>query len=118
MGKKNSSRLKKNYVLLHSLHKAKGNEKNLILKKCNNELIKCFCDICFNICKGNCKLSSVQRKKLVRYKKFVRNLANKKKSLKSKRRQLVQEGGFLSALIGPAITVAASLLGNLLQKNG
>jgi len=108
------SRLKRNFLLLKTLKKASPNLRKHILKKCNDDLIKCLCDICYNICAGNCKLSPNQHRALIRHKNPIRDLANKKKSLKSKRRSMIQRGGFLPALLIPAISIISSIIGSLI----
>jgi len=116
MAKSKYSRLKRNFVLLKALKNASPSQRKLILKNSNDDLIRCLCDICWNICKGNCKVGDHQRKKLVHHKKAVRDFANKRGSIKSKRRKIIQSGGFLSSLLVPAISIAASLIGNLVGK--
>jgi len=116
MAKSNISRLRRNYLLLKALKKASPSERKHLLRKCNDDFIKCLCDICYNICAGNCKISSKERRCLARNKKSIRNLTNKHKSINAKRNDLVQKGGFLSSLIVPAISVAASLIGELARK--
>jgi hypothetical protein len=116
MGKKNNlARLKRNYPLLKALEKGSCSQRKLIVKKAGPELIKTICDICYNIKRGNISMQEENRKRLIRSKKVLRRLADKKIGLKTKQRELIQTGGFLAAVI-PAISLVASLFGSLINK--
>lgn len=87
------------------------------VKSCNKELMDCFSECAKNVLKGNVKLSSRQFGKLQREKKNVRALASKRTPLKRKRK-IVQRGGFIGALLMPAIaTLGGILMNRLLGSN-
>jgi hypothetical protein len=115
MAKNNLARLRRNFPLIKALEKSSNNGRKRILKNSNPELIKTICDICYNLTKGNIDLPESKRRKLGRYKKELRRLGDKKISLNTKRKEIVQKGGFLSAII-PAVSIAASLISGLLSK--
>ena len=111
-----SARLKRNFGLLKVLQKASPKQWKALLKNASNELVLCIAEIVSNVLKGNVKVNAKQHAQLRKYKRVLRTLINKRISVKSKKRLLSQKGGFLSALLGPAIGVIGSLLGNILQR--
>ena len=79
------------------------------VRRCDREFLDCVSECAKNIIKGNVPLNNRQMNRLRRDRKDVRALAVKKTSLKRKR-QILQRGGFLTALIPPVLSVLASLL--------
>jgi len=73
------------------------------------EFIDCVSECAKNVIKGNVPLKPTQLRRLRREISNVRVLASKKTSLKKKRR-ILQNGGFLSALLPPILGVLGSLL--------
>jgi hypothetical protein len=116
MAKKNNlARLKRNFPLIKALQNASQKHRKIILKKAKPELIKTIADICYNIANGNIQLPEQRRKKLLRFRKAIRRISDRKTSLKTKRREIVQKGGFIGAII-PALSIAASLISGLLTR--
>ena len=76
----------------------------------NDSLILCLCECSLNILRGNVPLKPKQKKLLEKHKKCLRQLINKKISMKNKKK-ILQDGGFISALISPIISVLNGLLG-------
>lgn len=68
-------------------------------------------EIAHNTLIGNVPLNSEYQNKLRRHKCKIRKLAQKKLSLKFKRRFLQQKGGFLPHLITPVMSAVGSLAG-------
>jgi len=108
------SKLLKKYF--HHLHVLKDcgscqKRKNFV-KNCQNDFVKCLCEVCDNLLKGNIPVNKEQRKKLYRHRNTIRFLASRKnKSLALKKRKLIQHGGaFLPILLPPLLTIAAELL--------
>ena len=58
---------------------------------------------------GNVPLTLRDNKALKRYKKQLRSLTSKKVS-KPRKKEIVQNGGFLGALLGPIVSVLGGLL--------
>ncbi len=110
-----AKRLKSHLDELKVLKKAKPALRKGILKCADKQLICCICECSHNILKGNVKLTAKNRKQLLKYRKHLRDLASKKVSLKKKKNLLIQSGGFLPALIAPILSVATSLLSNLIK---
>lgn len=110
-----AKRLKNNLDELKVLKKAKPSLRKSILKSADKDLICCLSECCYNILNGNVKLSPENKKCLTKHGKHLRQLASKRVSLKKKRNLLVQQGGFLPALLGPILGIAASLISSLVR---
>ena len=81
------------------------------VKKCDKKFVDCVSECAKNVLRGNVPLTTNQRTKLGRNKKNLRSLTIKKTSLK-KKRQILQKGGFLAALL----TLVLALLGGALTS--
>ena len=106
-----SSCMKRNAELLRLLRKLKPNALRAVMKEAHPDLIRALCECSLNILKGNVKLNPAQKKKLCRYKNKLRTLISKKTSMKT-RKQILQSGGLIGALLGPVLGVFGSLLGH------
>ena len=105
-----SASLKKHAHLIKVLAQAKPQMCKAIVRAADKNLIICLCECAQNLLKGNVPLSKAQLKKLKRYRKEVQTLAQKRTS-QSKRKEILQKGGFLPALLAPiALTVLGTLL--------
>ncbi len=111
-----AARLRKNLDLLKVLSKAKPKLRQALLKNLETDTLRCICECAYNVLNGNLKLSPKQRKDLLKYKKSLRVLASKRGSLAGKKKVLVQKGGLISAVLGPLLAVAASLLAERWMK--
>ena len=82
---------------IEALEKVKDckHKRNHIKDVAGKELVHCICDCVLN---GNIPVSEEERKRLKKHKYCLRELVKKKTSDK-KRKHLIQEGGFLGALI-------------------
>lgn len=106
-----SQRLKDHWAELKALVKAKPKERRHILKQPGDELTKCLCECALNTLNSNVTLTAAQFKKLSRHKRILRLLADKKVSLKSKKKKILkQAGGFLVPLLVPILTTVLELL--------
>jgi len=81
------------------------------VKKCNREFIDCVSECAKNVIKGNDPMTGHQKANLRRRRKDVRALAIKKTS-STKKRRILQKGGFLTALLPPV----SSILGSMFLK--
>lgn len=84
-------------------------ERAKFLETCNIDFVNCVCECVKNVLKGNVPLTVDQLKKLKRRKRALRELVLKKTS-NTKRRRIIQTGGFLGALIPAAIGILGGLL--------
>lgn len=107
-----SKNLKKHKETLHYLSKARPSIVKTFIKTADNGLINAICECCVNVLKGNVPITKVQKNRLRKYKNELRSLVKKKTSQK-KKKNIIQKGGFIPALLGPIIGVVSSLLGNL-----
>src|ERR1700759_120858 len=106
-----SQTLKKFAPYLHILHKSSPKVRNSLTKQhCSPEFVKCICECVKNVLVGNVKLTPEHKRRLKRHKRSLRKLVLKKTSLAQNKR-IVQQGGFLGALLGPIIKVLGGLFG-------
>src|SRR5882757_4500908 len=75
-------------------------------------IIDAISEIAKNCLKGNIPLKSCDFKKLSTYKNLLRAIS-KKSSIQKRRKLISQKGGFLSLLIPPALSLIASIVGDL-----
>jgi hypothetical protein len=104
-----SKRIKEHRTLLRKLCNCYGKERMKLLKKnCSKSFILCICECAKNILKGNVAMNSRQSKELRRRKHMLRSLALKRTSL-SKKKKIIQTGGFLGALLRPIVSIIGKL---------
>lgn len=113
MSKKN--KLRANHSILLTLQNAKPKLLKAIVKESSPTLIKLLCEFIYNILRGNVQLNAGVQKKLRQYKKELRCMVCRKRSLAAKRHILIQRGGgiFLPLVIG---SVLSGLTGSLTDK--
>ena len=109
------NRLRKHSNTLKFLHSAKPSLRKAVIAKASPDLIKTICDCSLNLLSGNIHTSPKTRKQLCRYKASLRKLANPKLCIKQKQR-VIQNGGFLGALLSAALPIVTSLLGSLANR--
>jgi len=106
-----SQTLKKFAPYLHILHKSSPKvRKSLTRQHCSPEFVKCICECVKNVLVGNVDLTPEHKRRLKRHKLSLRKLVLKKTSQAEKKR-IVQQGGFLGALLGPIIKVLGGMFG-------
>ena len=104
----------RNYAsVLRSIKRMSEKDRRRAIAKSDRNLIDCFCECALNVLKGNVPLSKVQLNKLRRQKQNLRQLTQKKLSLR-KKKKILQKGGFLGTLLTPVL----SLLGGLFSGYG
>ena len=86
-------------------------EKNYSHGRRGETLVDCFSECAKNVLKGRVSLSKRQFSRLEREKTNVCALASKRTSLR-KKHWIVQKGGFIGALLMPAVATLGSLLVN------
>ena len=106
-----SKRLKAHAPYLHVLVNGTAKQREGILRGADKELVYCLCECALNVLQGNVKLQNKEKNHLKKYKRQLRDLSNKKISLRTKRKLLLkQKGGWVSALIAPVLSTLAGLL--------
>ena len=99
-----SSHVKKNAGILRLLSKSKGKVLKDIIRACDASLVKAVCECAANVLKGRVPLSSNHKGRLRRFAKHLRTITNKKVSIR-RRKKIIQEGGFLPALLAPLAAI-------------
>jgi hypothetical protein len=108
------NRVKSQYHYLHVLKDAKPQARRALLSSASDELIKVIVECAINTLNGNHKLSTDEKSKLGKYKNRLRELVNPKISFKSKRKLLIQKGGFIVPLL---TSILSSVIGALVTSN-
>lgn len=106
-------RLKDNKHTLYVLKNCNAKVRKTILETANPELIKAICEICMNILNGNVRISVKSKNSLKNYKNSIRKITSPRTTLKSKKKILVQNGGFLPTLLGALLS---GVIGNVIDK--
>ena len=101
---------------LKLLHRAKPAYRKTLLQEAKPEVIKILSDCALNILKGKLLLTQQEKRKLQPHKKKLRRLANKRTSVKAKKK-ILQQGGFLPAFLIPILAaVGGNLAGAVMSK--
>ena len=106
--------IKNQQDMLRVLANCKSKLRKAILNNADKELVDAICQCVFNILQGNVKLNTKETHKLKSYRTALRKLVDKS-SLKTKKKILVQKGGFLQFLIPAAITGISSIISSLIS---
>src|SRR5437867_10531743 len=102
--------LKKYIHHLHLLNHTCCKNRNVIIRNSSPELIRCICEVCYNLLRGNIPLTKTKKQKLKQYRNIIRYLGSKQeKNLALKKQKLVQRGGFLPIVLPTILTVAAEI---------
>jgi hypothetical protein len=109
-----SARIERNLFFLKQLCKKPPKDRKILLRSCDNDLINSICEVADNTLLGNVKVKKNHLKVLKKHANHLKKLRDRKVSVKRKRAVLVQNGGFLPALLAPIISLAATLLSNAL----
>lgn len=104
-----------NKELLLAISKCKTCMRKAIINKSDKKLVNSICEMVFNLINGNLNINSSDFQKLKKYKTSLRKLV-KKSNLASKKKILVQNGGFLQFLIPAVITGISEIVSSLISK--
>ena len=99
----------KRYLSTLKIHKMGEKAKRDYVKKCDRHFIDCVSECAKNVLKGNVPITNAQMSKLRPRRQDLRALSIKKTTL-AKKRKIIQKGGFLSALLAPALSALVSIL--------
>jgi hypothetical protein len=105
-----SESVKRQGEMLRLLARAKPPVVKAVVKNASPHLVKTLCECCHNVLKGNVPLTPVQKRRLRRHKASLRQLSKKKLTVK-RRKEILQTGGFIGALLGPVLGVLKGVLG-------
>lgn len=106
--------LKTQLDLLKVIGSARTPYRTAILQHADKNLVHVLCEIIHNVLKGNLKIPQEDKEKLRKFRRTLYTLL-KKSSLKSKRKILVQKGGFLQFLIPAVITGISSIISSVIS---
>lgn len=95
---------KRHCVILHALCYLSEAQRKALLAKADPALIRCISECALNILRGNVTLSSREKKRLKPYVRLLRRLAEKRTSVTSRKRAIIQKGGFLPLLLAPILS--------------
>lgn len=104
-----------NKELLLAISKCKTCMRKAIINKSDKKLVNSICEMVFNLINGNLSINNSDFQKLKKYKTSLRKLV-KKSNLASKKKILVQNGGFLQFLIPAVITGISEIVSSLISK--
>lgn len=85
-------------------------QRKALMQNVSPSLLKCLCECCLNVLKGNVKLTTTQKQSLSRHRKVLREMSDRKVPVKRKKRIVVQKGGFLPLLLKPILSTLAGIL--------
>ena len=105
-----SNTLKRNIPFLNLLAQSGQPRRKHLLSKVSRSEVQSVCEICLNILKGHIPLDKHNYKRLKRKQGTLRQLADKKISVKHKTKLVKQQGGFIASLASIALPIIASLL--------
>ena len=93
--------------------------KKAIINSADKSLIRAICELSLNLLAGNIDLDKNSFEELKKYKKVLRKLVTKQKSksLSSKKKLVIQNGGFLQYLIPAVIGGISTIIGDLISRN-
>jgi len=81
-----------------------------IISNCNKELLNSISECILNVLNGKVKLSGCSTRKLRQHKATLRKVADKQVPLSTKKKLLVQRGGFLLPLLSAVVPAIDSLI--------
>ena len=105
-----SDRIKRNIPILKAILSLGAKERKSFLAHSSEDLILSLCELALNILKGNIPLKKSQYTRLKKHKKWIKLFADKKTSVKKKRRVVQTGGAFILPLIAAALPFITSLI--------
>lgn len=104
--------------MLYVLKNSNSKLRKALLKNGDNELIKTISEIVLNVLHGNVKLCPQSKSRLRKYKHYMRTVASQQRNIPSKRKILVQHGGFLPTLLTALLSsVVGTVINNMTQRH-
>lgn len=108
-----SKRLEITEAFLRLLVNSSRPKRKILLQGATNEQYKGLFELCLNLLRGNLPLSGKDQKQFHRQRYLIRDLANKRISIKKKKELINQRGG---ALIASLATFALPLVAQLIAS--
>ena len=107
-----SQRMKRNAPLILALNKASSSVRKAAIRSGAKDFILALVEIAKNLITRKVNLSDAHLQSLRRHKQQIQQLVKAKTSL-TRRREILQTGGFLATLIQPVLGLLGGLLGGL-----
>ena len=104
------NRIQSNYHSLHVLKDARPNLRRAILANNDKELINSVGECALNVLQGNVKLSKYAKRKLRKFRRQLRTVADRHVSLARKKKVIIQRGRFIVPLLSVVLPTIASLV--------
>jgi hypothetical protein len=92
------------------LKSAQANKRKQILQTSDKGFYTAIGETANNCLKGNVPLNRAQFRSLKKHRTALRKLANKKTSIKARKR-ILQRGGFLGSFFGPVLKAIGGIFG-------
>ena len=97
--------------VLRALYHLTPEQRRALLKKADVQLIRYICECALNVLQGNVPLTKGHKLRLRKHAPILRKLVKPTGGFTTKKKIIVQQGGFLPALLAPLIgTVLANLV--------
>ena len=103
-------RIRSNYHNLHVLKDARPKLRRAILAKSDKELVHSVGECALNVLQSNVKLSNCMKRKLRKFKRQLRTVADRHVPLARKKKLIIQSGGFLVPLLSVVLPTITSLI--------
>lgn len=107
-----SQRIKRNRAVLEMLNKLSHNVTRNIIPHLTRDTILALVECAKNIISQNVKISDSQLAYMRRNEKEVKEFV-KAKTGTTRRKKILQKGGFLGAILGPIANILGGLLGGI-----
>ena len=108
-----SARVKRQIDTLKVLKSANPRLRKAILVNGNSDLILALCEVIANVLSGTVHLAPQQKHKLKKHKAVLRRIVDRSTNVKNKRQLIVQKGGFLPALLAPALGLLSTIIASV-----
>jgi hypothetical protein len=106
------------YHILRVLKAACPKLRTGIISNCDKGLVNDICECILNVLKRNINLTACSKRKLKKYKTVIRTLIDKRSPLSTKKRLIIQKGGFLLPLLTAVLQILANLIFRKASSNG
>ena len=83
-----------------------------IISNCNKDTLNGISKCILNVFNGNVKLTGCNTRKVLKHKATLRKVADKRVPLSTKKKLIVQRGGFLLTLLSAVLPSVARLIGS------
>jgi len=110
-------RLHKYAPTLEALRQASQRVRVSVLSNAKKEFVQALVDCARLLIRNKWRLTENQRRQLRRRTDAIYDLVNPRTSL-LKKRVLLQSGGFIGAILGPALSMLAPVVGGLIKSIG